>query len=78
MTRRLPHEDGPVLGSHPLDTEVYRIQEVAEALKLSVKTIRRAIQKGELEARKTGKQYLITKEAVQRYWNRLPYASAVK
>jgi excisionase family DNA binding protein len=78
MPQRRPHENRATPKSHPLDTEVYLIQEVAEALKLSVKTIRRAIHKRELEARRTGKQYLITKEAVQRYWNKLPYAAAVK
>ena len=76
MGRKMVGREGPA--PHPLDTQIYTIAEVADALHLSVKTIRRAILKGELEARKTGKQYLITKEAVQRYWNRLPYAAAVK
>jgi excisionase family DNA binding protein len=60
---------------HPLGTEVYSTEQVAKALGLSVTHILRAIKKGELEAKKTGKQYLITREAVRKYWESLPSAA---
>jgi len=60
--------------THPLGTEIYTTEQVAAALKLSVRHILRAIKNGQLEARKTGKQFLITREAVQQYWERLPRA----
>jgi excisionase family DNA binding protein len=60
---------------HPLGTAVYSTDQVAQALNLSVRHILRAIQKGELEARKTGKQYLITQDAVRKYWEGLPLAT---
>jgi excisionase family DNA binding protein len=60
---------------HPLGTEVYSTDQVAQALNLSVRHILRAIQRGELEARKTGKQYLITQDAVRQYWASLPLAT---
>jgi excisionase family DNA binding protein len=61
---------------HPLGTEVYSTDQVAQALNLSVRHILRAIQRGELEARKTGKQYLISQDAVRTYWESLPLAAA--
>jgi excisionase family DNA binding protein len=60
---------------HPLGTEVYSTDQVAQALNLSVRHILRAIQSGQLEAKKTGKQYLITQEAVRKYWENLPSAA---
>ena len=63
---------------HPLGTEVYSTDQVAQALNLSVRHILRAIQRGELEARKTGKQYLITQDAVRKYWEHLPLATQKK
>jgi excisionase family DNA binding protein len=60
---------------HPLGTEVYSTDQVAQALNLSVRHILRAIKAGELEAKKTGKQYLITQEAVRKYWASLPSAA---
>ena len=62
----------PELIPHPLGTEVYTTEQVAEALNLSVRHLLRAIKSGQLEARKTGKQYLITREAVRKYWESLP------
>jgi len=61
--------------SHPLGSEIYTTEEVAAALKLSVRHILRAIHSGQLEARKTGKHYLITRDAVQKYWESLPLAA---
>jgi excisionase family DNA binding protein len=60
---------------HPLDTQIYSAEQVAEALNLSVRYIYRAIQSGKLEARKTGKQFLITRDAVRKFWESLPMAS---
>jgi excisionase family DNA binding protein len=60
---------------HPLGTEIYTTAQVAQALHLSVRTILRAIKSGKLPARRTGKQFLITREAVQAYWEGLPLAA---
>jgi excisionase family DNA binding protein len=59
---------------HPLGTELYTTTQVAQALHLSVRTILRAIKSGKLTARRTGKQFLITQDAVQAYWDRMPLA----
>jgi excisionase family DNA binding protein len=59
---------------HPLDTEIYTTAQVAQALHLSVRTILRAIKSGKLSARRTGKQFLITRDAVRAYWEGLPQA----
>ena len=45
-----------------------------QALHLSVRTILRAIKSGKLTARCTGTQFLITRDAVQAYWDRMPLA----
>src|SRR5262249_54042041 len=60
---------------HPLGTEIYTTTQVAQALHLSVRTILRAIKSGKLLARRTGKQFLITREAVQAYWDWFPLAA---
>lgn len=57
---------------HALGEEVFTTEQVAHDLNLSVKTIYRAIQTGKLQAKKTGKQFLITREAVREYWDSLP------
>lgn len=56
--------------------EVYTTEEVAGMLKLSVRAILRAIERRQLEARKAGKAYLITRDAVQQYWQSLPLSTA--
>jgi excisionase family DNA binding protein len=58
--------------THPLDTEIYTTADVAQALKVSVRLVLNAIERGDLEARKAGKQYLITREAVRKFWEGLP------
>lgn len=60
--------------THPLGTEIYTTADVAQALKLSVRFVLNAIERGNLEARKAGKQYLITREAVWKFWESLPTA----
>jgi excisionase family DNA binding protein len=57
---------------HPLGTEVYSTDQVVQALNLSVRHVLRAIKQGKIEARKTGKQYLIMRDAVRKYWESLP------
>lgn len=49
---------------------VYTIEEVARILKVSHMTIRRLIERGEIEAFKVGNQYRITKDALDRYMKR--------
>jgi excisionase family DNA binding protein len=53
--------------THRLGTEIYTTADVAQALKLSGRFVLNAIERGDLEARKAGKSYLITREAVRRY-----------
>jgi excisionase family DNA binding protein len=65
----------PEFVTHPLGTEVYTVEQVAKALNLSPKYIYKAIGEGKLEAKKTGKQFLIKREAVQRFWDGLPDAA---
>jgi excisionase family DNA binding protein len=62
----------PRMVTHPLGTEIYSVKQVAESLGLSTKTIYEAIEAGKLQAKKTGKQFLITREAVREYFDSLP------
>ena len=57
----------PKMVPHPLGSPVYDTEQVAEALNLSVRYIQRAVRCGRLEAKKAGKQYLITQEAIRRF-----------
>ena len=61
--------------THPLGTEIYSTEQVAQALGLSVRYILNAIRSGRLEARKAGKAYLITREAVRQFYESLPTAA---
>jgi excisionase family DNA binding protein len=65
----------PEFVTHPLGTEIYTVEQVAKALNLSPKYVYKAIGERKLEAKKTGKQFLIKREAVQRFWDSLPDAS---
>jgi excisionase family DNA binding protein len=73
-----PHQQAlpPSQRPHPLGTEVFTTAQVAQALHLSVRTILRAIKSGKLTARRTGKQFLITRGAVQAYWEGMPLAGS--
>ena len=62
----------PRMVTHPLGTEIYSVKQVAEALGLSTNTIYEAIKAGKLQARRTGKDFLITREAVREYFESLP------
>jgi excisionase family DNA binding protein len=64
--------------THPLGTEIYTTADVAQALKVSVRYVLKAIEQGELEARKAGKSFLITREAVRQFWESLPTAQKRK
>lgn len=50
--------------------EVFTIEEVAKILKVSEETVRRLISNGELEARRVGRQYRITREAINKFLGR--------
>jgi excisionase family DNA binding protein len=65
----------PEMVPHPQGSPVYDTEQVAEALNLSLRYIRRAIRSRRLEAKKAGKQYLITQEAIRRFWEGLPSAA---
>jgi excisionase family DNA binding protein len=75
MPKKCPE---PRMVTHPLGTEIYSVRQVAESLGLSTKTIYEAIEAGKLQAKKTGKQFLITREAVREYWDSLPAARKEK
>lgn len=61
--------------THALGTELYTTEQVAADLQLGMKMIRQAIKEGKLKARKAGRQYLMTREAVREYWESLPEAA---
>jgi excisionase family DNA binding protein len=65
----------PEFVTHPLGTEIYTVEQVAKSLNLSPKYVYKAINEGRLEAKKTGKQFLITREAVRKFWDSLPSAA---
>lgn len=77
MSPKTKHET-TLVKPHPLDTEIYTCEDVAASLGVSVRTILRAIQSGKLKAKKTGKQFLITREAVREFWDNLPEAAGKK
>jgi excisionase family DNA binding protein len=51
---------------------IYTTREAARMLRLSQKTILRAIEKGQIKAKKAGKAWLIPEEQVKAYYDRLP------
>jgi excisionase family DNA binding protein len=74
MPPKRKHELMRPVVTHPLGTEIYTTEEVAALLKRSVRTILRAIKSGRLKARKAGRDYLMTREAIQQYFEGLPMA----
>jgi len=68
---RKPAASPPRPKPHPLGTELYTTTEVAALLRCSVRHLLRAIDRGELQAVKTGRQYVMTQEAICQYWARL-------
>jgi excisionase family DNA binding protein len=61
---------------HVLGEEVFTTDQVAHDLNISVRTVLRAIHTGKLQARKTGKQFLMTRSAVRAYYEGLPLVEA--
>lgn len=52
----------------PESLQIYTLQEVAEILKVNVRTIHRYLESGQLEAIKMGgRQWRVTKEALERF-----------
>jgi excisionase family DNA binding protein len=68
---RKPVPPPPRQKPHPLGTELYTTTEVAALLRCSVRHLLRAIERGELPAVKTGRQYVMTQEAIRQYWAHL-------
>ena len=74
MPTKRKSETSSAVRVHALGEEVFTTDQVAQDLNLSVKTILRAIKSGKLKARKTGKQFLITRSAVRAFYEGLPLA----
>jgi len=51
---------------------IYTTAEAARMLRRSVRTILRHIEKGNIKAKKDGKDWLIPGSEVQRFWDKLP------
>jgi excisionase family DNA binding protein len=49
---------------------VYTIAEVARILKVSEQVVRQLVQSGELESKRVGRQYRITRDMLDRYLNK--------
>ena len=60
--------------THVLGEEVFTTDQVAHDLNISVRTVLNAIHSGKLQARKAGKQFLMTRAAVRAYYEGLPLA----
>lgn len=67
-------ETSGTVRTHVLGEEVFTTDQVAHDLNISVRTVLRAIHDGKLMARRTGKQYLMTRSAVRAYYEGLPLA----
>jgi excisionase family DNA binding protein len=55
-----------------LAKQLYTVDEVAERLNLHVKTVRRYIQQGKLPAKRIGKEYRITRSALDEFAGSTP------
>ena len=55
-----------------LTKQLYTVDEVAERLNLHVKTVRRYIQQGKLPAKRIGKEYRITRSALDEFAGSTP------
>jgi excisionase family DNA binding protein len=78
MPAKRKSETSAGVRGHALGEEIFTTEQVAHDLNLSVKTILRAIKSGKLQARKAGKQFLITRSAVRAYYEGLPLADGEK
>jgi excisionase family DNA binding protein len=50
------------------DKLTFKLEEVAEILGLSTETLRRAIKAGKLKAMKTGREYIISRPELEKYF----------
>lgn len=57
---------------------LYTTAEAAAILKISVRTVLRAIETGMLQAKKIGKGYRIAGDAIEEYWQKSPSGGAAK
>lgn len=57
--------------------QLFTVDEVAERLKLHVRTVRRFIREGRLPAKRIGKEYRITRTALDAFGGTTPDASAL-
>lgn len=59
-------------GRHPTPKPIYTIPQIADALGVCTKTVRREIACGTLKAIRVGRQWRITSSAYAAYLNRRP------
>ncbi len=52
--------------------ELYTTEEAAQMLRISTRTILRAIEAGQIKAKRVGRGYRITKDALAAYWQGAP------
>ena len=72
MPPKRKSETSGTVRTHVLGEEVFTTEQIAHDLHISVRTVLRAIHDGKLQARRVGKQYLITRPAVRAYYEGLP------
>jgi excisionase family DNA binding protein len=51
----------------PFNTQLFKVEDVAKRLNLHVKTVRRFIREGRLPAKRIGKEYRITRSALEEF-----------
>ena len=78
MPPKRKSETSATVRTHVLGEEVFTTEQVAHDMHISVRTVLRAISDGKLQARKVGKQYLITRAAVRAYYEGLPVGEGEK
>jgi excisionase family DNA binding protein len=78
MPPKRKSETSASVRTHVLGEEVFTTEQVAHDLNISVRTVLRAIHSGKLQARKAGKQFLITRSAVRAFYEGLPLADGEK
>jgi excisionase family DNA binding protein len=56
--------------------ELYTTDQAADFLKVNIRTILREIERGNLKAKKIGKGFRITRQALEEYWKKAPAGGA--
>lgn len=64
--------------THVLGDEIFTTDKIAHDFDISVRTVLRAIRSGKLQARKMGKQYVITRIAVREWFESMPLVEGEK